>query len=105
MDRHRAPAMTRDSICFGVYVDGVCAVGCDRPNVLAAMKAVKATLNAAGLQCSVIEADYIQASFHRTSVGSRRLAISGGCNTGLEFAACHKQLTGDQVAKLIGLTT
>ena len=30
MDRHRAPAMTRDSICFGVYVDGVCTVGCDR---------------------------------------------------------------------------
>ena len=29
MDRHWAPSMARDSICFGVYVDGVCAVGCD----------------------------------------------------------------------------
>ena len=31
MDRHRAPTMTRDSICFGGHIDGVCAVGCDRP--------------------------------------------------------------------------
>ena len=31
MDRHRAPAMTRDSICFEVCVDGVCAVGWDHP--------------------------------------------------------------------------
>ena len=57
MDRHRAPAMTRDSICFGVYVDGGCAVGCKRPKVLAAMEAVKATVDAAGLQCSEVEAD------------------------------------------------
>ena len=56
MDRHQAPAMTRDSICFGVYVDGVCAVGCDRPKVLAAMEVMKA-LDATGLQCSEIEAD------------------------------------------------
>ena len=49
---HRAPAMTRDSIVFGVYVGGVCAVGCDRPKVLAAMEAVKATEDVAGLQCS-----------------------------------------------------
>ena len=41
MDRHRAPAMTRDSICFGVYVDGVCAVGCDLPKVLAAMEVMR----------------------------------------------------------------
>ena len=27
MDRHRSPLMSRDLICFGVYVDGVCAVG------------------------------------------------------------------------------
>ena len=49
--------MTRDSICFGVYVDGVCAVVCDRPKVLSAMEAVKATLDAAGLQCPEVEAD------------------------------------------------
>ena len=49
--------MTRDSIFFVVYVDGVCAMGCDRPRVLAAMEAVKATLDAAGLQCSELEAD------------------------------------------------
>ena len=53
MDRHRAPAMTRDPICLGVYVDGVCAVGCNRQKVLAALGAVKATLDAAGLQCTV----------------------------------------------------
>ena len=57
MDRHWAPAMTRDSICLGVYVDGVCAVGCNRQKVLAALEAVKATLDAAGLQCSEIESD------------------------------------------------
>ena len=56
VDRHRAPAMTGDSICFGVYVDGVCDAGCDRPKVLAAIQAVKATLDAAGLQCSEVEA-------------------------------------------------
>ena len=28
IDRHRAHLMARDSICFGVCVDGVCAVGC-----------------------------------------------------------------------------
>ena len=49
VDRHRAPAMTRDSVCFGVYVDGVCAVRC--------IGAVQATLQAAGLQCAEVEAD------------------------------------------------
>ena len=49
MDHHQALAMTRDSVCFGLYVDGVCAVGCNRPKVLAALEAVKATLDAAGL--------------------------------------------------------
>ena len=65
MDRHRAPTMTRDSICFGVYVDGVCAVGCNRSMVLAALESVKLTLDAAGLRCSEVEAD-IQTSFHRS---------------------------------------
>ena len=41
MDRHRAPAMSLDTVCFGVYVDGVCAVGCNRQKVLAAVDAVK----------------------------------------------------------------
>ena len=41
----------------GFHVDGVCAVGCDRPKVLAVMEAVKATLDAAGLQCSEVEVD------------------------------------------------
>ena len=30
MDRHRTPAMTRESICLEVYAHGVCAVGCNR---------------------------------------------------------------------------
>ena len=53
MDRHRAPAMSRDSICFGVCVDGVCAVGCNHSKVLAASEAVKVTLDAAGLRLSL----------------------------------------------------
>ena len=105
MDRHRAPGMTRDSICFWVYVDGVCTVGCDRPKVLAAMKAVKATLGTAGLQCSEIESE----KSRQVSTGLR-LDYESGISSledsriwrlrhGLEFAACQKQLTGDQVAK------
>ena len=82
MDRHRAPVMTRDSICFGVYVDGVCAVGCDRPKVLSAMVAVKATLDAAGLQCSEVEADTSRQVFkglqldHDTGILSLDLAVA-----------------------------
>ena len=53
MDHHRVPAMSLDS----VSVDGVCAVGCNRQKVLATMCAVKASLNASGLQCSEVEAD------------------------------------------------
>ena len=112
MDRHRAPAMTWDSICFGCYVDGVCAVGCDRPKVLAANKAVKVTLDDAGLPCSEIEADIcIQAKFHRTSVGSRERNIVTGRLTYLAVATwsgvccVQKQLAGDQVAKLVGHIT
>ena len=63
MVRHRAPAMTWDSICFGVDVDGVCAVGSDRPKVLSAMAAVKATLDATGLQCLEVEADTSRQGF------------------------------------------
>ena len=62
-DRHRAPAMTRDSVCFGVYVDGVCAVRC--------IGAVQATLQAAGLQCAEVEADTSK-QVHRSSVGITR---------------------------------
>ena len=51
------PAMPLDSICLGVHVDGVCAVGCNCQKVLAAMDAVKASLGAARLQCSEVEAD------------------------------------------------
>ena len=111
MDRHRAPAMTRDSICFWVYVDGVCAVGCDRPKVLAAMKAVKATLDAAGLQCSEIEADTSRQVFtglqldHESWILSPEDSRIWRLRHGLEFAACQKQLTGDQVAKLFGPIT
>ena len=57
---HGSPPYTCDdsgSICFGVCVDGVCAVGCDRPKFLAALEAVKVTLDAAGLQFSEFEAD------------------------------------------------
>ena len=44
MDRHQSPAMSRDSICFGVNVDGVCAVGRNRSKVLAALEGCKGDL-------------------------------------------------------------
>ena len=103
--------MTRDSIVFGVYVDGVCAVGCDRPKVLAAMKAVKATLDATGLQCSEIEADTSRQVFtgHQLDHESGKLSLEDSriwrLRHGLEFAACQKHLAGDQVAKFIGHIT
>ena len=99
MDRHRAPATSHDSICFGVYVDCVCAVGGDRPKVLAAT-AVKATLDAAGLQCSEVEADT-----SRTGILKLEASRVWRLRHGLEFAACRKQPTGEQVAKLIGHIT
>ena len=108
MDRHWAPAMTRESICFGVYVDGLCAVGCDSPRVLAAMEAVKATLDAAGLQCSELEADTSRQVFtalqldHESGILSLKASRIWRLRHGLKFAARQKQLTGDQVAKLIG---
>ena len=85
-DRHRASVMTRDSVCFGVYVNGVCAVGCNRPKVLAALEAVKATSDAAYLQCSEVEADtskqILQVFSWITKPGYCRwkLRVSGGCD-------------------------
>ena len=102
MDRHGAPAMTRDSICFGVYVDGVCAVGCDRRKVLAAMKSVKTTLDAAGLQCSEIEADISRQVFtglrldHESGILSLEDSRNWRLRHDREFAASQKQLTGVQ---------
>ena len=100
MDRHRAPVMTRDSVCFGVHVDGVCAVGCNRPKVLAALKDVKATLDAAGLQCSEVEADTSKHVFtrlqldHETGILSLEAPRIWWLRHGLEFAACQKHLAG-----------
>ena len=111
MDRPWAPAMSRDSICFGVYVDGVCAVGCDRPKVLSAMLAVKATLDAAGLHCSEVEADTSKQVFtglqldHKTGLLSLKASRIWRLRRGLEHAARQRHLTGDQVAKLIGHIT
>ena len=111
MDRHRAPTMTRDSICFGVFVDGVCAVGCDRPKVLYAMMAVKATLDAAGLQCSEVEADTSKQVFtslqldHKTVVVSLEASRIWRLRRGLQYAARQRHPTGDQVAKSIGHIT
>ena len=111
MDRHGAPAMTRDSICFGVYVDGVCAVGCDRRKVLAAMKSVKTTLDAAGLQCSEIEADISRQVFtglrfdHESGISSLEDSRNWRLRHDREFAASQKQLTGVQVAKIFGHIT
>ena len=111
MDCHQALAMSHDSICFEVYVDGVCAVVCDRSKVLAAMAAVKATLDSAGLQCSEVEADTSRQVFtrlrldHESGILSLEASRFWRLRHGLEFAACRKHLTGDQVAKLIGHIT
>ena len=111
MDRHQARFMARDSICFWVYVDGVCAVGCERPKVLSAVMAVKATSDAAGLQCSEVEADTPKQVFtglqldHKTGVLFLEASRIWRLRRGLEYAARQRHLTGDQVAKLIGHIT
>ena len=108
MDRHRAPAMSRDSICFGVYVDGVCAVGCNHSKVLAALEAVKVTLDAAGLRLSLTyQRKYSQVFSWITRLGFCRWKPlgSGGCDVVWSFAARLRHLTWDQVAKLIGPIT
>ena len=103
--------MSRDSIYFGVYVDGVCAAGCDRPKVLAALEAVNVTLDAAGLQCSEVQADTSKQVItglqldHKTGVLSLEASPIWRVRRGLEFAARQKQLTGDQVAEIINRTT
>ena len=103
MDRHRAPAMSRDSICFGVK--GVCAVGCNRLKVLAALEAVKVILDAAGLQCCEVEADTSKQVFtrlqldHKTGVLSLEASRIWRLRGGLEFAARQRHLTGDRVAR------
>ena len=108
---HRAPAMTRDSVCFGVHVDGVCAVGCNRPKVPAALEAAKATLDAAGLQCSEVEADTSKQVFtgfqlnHETRILSLEASRIWWLRRGLESAARQRYLTRDWVAKLIGHIT
>ena len=99
MDRHRSPLMSRDLICFGVYVDGVCAVGCNRSKV---------SLDAAGLQCSEVEADTSKQVCtgleldHKTGVLSLEASLIRRLRRGLEFAARQRHLTSDQVPKLIG---
>ena len=57
LDRHWAAAMTRDSGCLAVYVEGVFAVGCNRQKVLDALDAAKVTLDAANSQFSEVESD------------------------------------------------
>ena len=71
----------------------------------------KATLDAAGLQCSKVVADTPRQVFtglqldHVTGMLSLEASRIWRLRHGLEFAASQKQLTGDQVAKLIGHTT
>ena len=104
MDRHQSPVMSQDSICFGVFVDGVCAVGCNRSKVSAAFEAVNVTLDAAGLQCSEVEADTSKQVFtglqldHKTGVLSLEACRIWRLRRGLEYAARQRHLTGDQVA-------
>ena len=74
-------------------VDGVCSVGCNRQKVLAALGAVKATLDAAGLQCSEIVSDTSKQVFtglqlnHETWVLSLEAFRIWRLRLGLELAA------------------
>ena len=76
MDRHWA----RDSICLGVYVDGVCAVGCNRQKVLAALEAVKATLDAAGSQIHPSKFSQVFSWITRPGYCRWKLLEFGGCD-------------------------
>ena len=111
LDRHGAPAMTRDSGCLAVHVDGVFAVDCNRQKVLDALDAAKATLDAAGLQCSEVESDTSKQVFtglqlnHETGILSLEASRILRLRRGLEFATRQRHLTGDRVAKLIGHIT
>ena len=104
MDRHLSPVMSQDSICFGVFVDGVCALGCNRSKVSAALEAVNVTLDAAGLQCSEVEADTSKKVFtslqldHKTGVLSLEASRIWRLRRGLEYPARQRHLTSDQVA-------
>ena len=103
----RAPAMSRDSVCFGGCVDGVCAVGSNHLKIPAALEAVKATLDATGLQCSEVEADTSKQVFtglqlyYETRILSLEASRIWQLRRWLEFAPRQKHLAGDQVAKLI----
>ena len=83
----------------------------DCPKVLASMKAAKATLGAAGPQCSEVEADISRQDFtglqldYESGILSLEDSRIWRLRHGVEFAASQKQLTGDQVAKLIGHIT
>ena len=72
------------------------------------MMAVKVTLDAAGLQCSEVEADTSKQVFtglqldHKTSILSLEASRIWRLRRGLEYAARQRHLAGDQVAKLIG---
>ena len=98
--------MSLDTVCFGVYVDGVCAVGCNRQKEFAAVEAAKASLDAAGLQCSDVEADASRQVCTGLQLNHQtRLLSLEASRLGLEFAARQSLLTGDQVVKLIGYVT
>ena len=99
MDRHRAPAMSGDSICFGVFVDGVCAGGCNRSKVVATLEVT--LVDAAGLQCSETGSDTSQQVFtglqldHKTRVLSLEASRIWRLRRGLECAARQRHLSGD----------
>ena len=72
---------------------------------------MKATLDAAGLQCSEIECDTSKQVFtglqlnHENRILSLEASRIWKLRFGLEFAARQRHLAGDQVAKLIGHIT
>ena len=94
-----SPRLLRRSwitVCLGVKVDGVCAVGCNRQKVLAAVDAVKASLDAAGLQCSEDEADASRQVFsglqlnHETGLLSLEASRTWRLRLSLEFCRAPK---------------
>ena len=85
----------------------MCAVGCDRQKLLSAVMAVMATLDAAGLQCSEVEADTSKQVFTGHQLNHKTGLLGGFSHLqlrrGLGHAARPRHLT-DQMAKLIGHT-
>ena len=100
MGRHRPPAMSWDSICFGVHVDGICAVELQPLEGWCCIGGCEGELGRAGLQCSEVGLTSKQVFTslqldHKTGVLSLEASRIWRLRRGLEYAARQSHLTGD----------